>query len=159
MGLLVLGTGLAGSILGGFASDWGQADARRGGILTGAVIAAVVGTPAALFPLAPTVPLFAAALGVLVLSGTITGLITSVALTVLIPNELRGVCIGALIAAAGLVGFGVAPTLVAAVSRGMGGEAHLGQALAAVGVVVGLISAIGYLRAMRNAPNFALQPI
>ena len=47
------------------------------------------------------------------LCGTVTGLVTSVALTVLLPNELRGLCIGAFIAIAGLIGFGVAPSLVA----------------------------------------------
>lgn len=156
MGLLVLGTGLAGSILGGFAADWGQAGGRRGGVLIGAAIAAVLGVPAALFPLMPTVPLFAAALGVLVFCGTVTGLITSVALTVLIPNELRGLCIGALIAVAGLVGYGAAPTLVAAVSSLLGGERHLGQALAIVGVIVSIVSVWGFLLAMRRSPDPAI---
>ena len=159
MGLLVLGTGLAGSILGGFAADWGQASGRRGGVLVGGLIAAVIGVPSALFPLAPTVTIFAVLLGVLVFCGTITGLITSVALTVLIPNELRGLCIGAFIAVAGLVGYGVAPTLVAAVSRLLGGENQLGQALGIVGVVVSMISVAGFLHAMRHAPEPIRKPI
>lgn len=157
MGLLVLSTGLVGSALGGIAADRGQRSGRPGGVLTGALIAAAIGTPAALFPIAPSVGSFAVALGVLVLCGTVTGLITSVALTVLIPNELRGLCIGAFIAIAGLVGFGAAPTLVAAASALLGGERHIGQALAIVGVTVGGLSVVGFRLAIARAPSTAGQ--
>jgi hypothetical protein len=116
--------------------------------------------PAALFPIAPTVVWFAVAFGTLSLCGAITGLVTSVALTVLIPNEVRGLCIGAFIAFAGLIGFGIAPSLVTAISSLLGGEAHLGPALAAVGVVTGVLSVIGFVLAMRAAPISAIdEPI
>jgi len=96
-----------------------------------------------------------ALLGLLVMAGTVTGLVTSVALTVLLPNELRGLSIGAFIAIAGLIGFGLTPPLVARVSIWLGGEQHLGMALAIVGVIVSLISVVGFLMAMRNAPASA----
>ncbi|MGH6747595.1 MFS transporter [Novosphingobium sp.] len=160
MGALIFSAGLVGSILGGLAADLGQKTGRRGGLLIGAVLAAAAGVPAALFPIAPSVPLFAAAVGLLMFCGTVTGLITSVALTVLIPNELRGLSIGAFIALAGLVGFGVAPSLVAWVSGLLGGEAHLGQGLAIVGAIVGAVSVLAFLQAMRRAPLSAtLEPI
>jgi predicted Co/Zn/Cd cation transporter (cation efflux family) len=76
---------------------------------------------------------------------------------VLIPNELRGLCIGAFIAIAGLIGFGLAPTLVAAVSGVMGGEQHLGPALALVGVCVSLLSFLSFWIAMRRAPRSATE--
>jgi hypothetical protein len=83
-----------------------------------------------------------------------------VALTVLIPNELRGLCIGAFIALAGLVGFGVAPSLVAWVSGVLGGETHLGQGLAIVGTAVGVVSVMAFFQAMRRAPMSAtVEPI
>jgi len=110
-----------------------------------------------LFSISPTVPIFAVAFGTLALCGTITGLITSVALTVLIPNELRGLCIGAFIAIAGLIGFGLAPSLVAGVSTMLGGERHIGQAQAIVGVAVSLLSFVGFLVAMRRAPQSAIE--
>ena len=66
-------------------------------------------------------------LGVLMLCRHVTGLVTSVALTVLLPNELRGLSIGAFIAVAGLIGFGIAPSLVALVSKLLGGEQHLAR--------------------------------
>ena len=160
MGALVLVSGIGGTLLGGFAADWGQKSGRQGGLLLGALIAAALGVPAALFPVAPTVTWFAVAFGLLSLCGAITGLITSVALTVLIPNEVRGLCIGAFIAFAGLIGFGVAPSLVTAISSLLGGESHLGPALAIVGVATGALSVVGFLLAIRRAPLTAVdEPI
>ena len=150
-GLVLLG-GVIGAILGGFIADWGQKSGRRGGLLFGALACAAVGVPASLFPLMPSVFGFGAAIFTLLLVGTITGLITSVALTVLLPNELRGLSIGAFIAVAGLIGFGIAPTLVTAVSSLLGGEVHLQVALAGVGVAVSIVSVIGFHLAIRHAP-------
>jgi Na+/H+ antiporter NhaD/arsenite permease-like protein len=127
--------------------------------MIGAVIAAVLAIPAALFSLAGSTTLFAIALGTLVLCGTVTGLITSVALTVFIPNELRGLCIGLFIAVAGLIGFGIAPSLVTLVSSLMGGEQHLARALAGVGVGVSTVSLGAFLIAMRNAPVSSTEPV
>jgi hypothetical protein len=87
------------------------------------------------------------------LAGSVTGIIASVALTVWLPNELRGLSIGAFIAIAGLIGFGAAPSLVAAVSGWLGGETHLAAAQAIVGVAVSLVSVAGFTVAMRNGPT------
>ncbi len=152
MGALVLVSGLAGTLLGGFSADLGQRSGRRGGLLVGALVAAILGVPAALFPVAPSVTWFAFAFGTLSLCGAVTGLATSVALTVLIPNELRGLCIGAFIAFAGLIGFGIAPSLVTGVSLLLGGEAHLAPALAIVGGVTGAFSVGAFFLAIRRAP-------
>ncbi|KQM89656.1 MFS transporter [Sphingomonas sp. Leaf226] len=152
MGALLFGAGVVGAIVGGLSADRGQKSGRRGGLLIGAIFAAALGVPAALFPIMPSVPLFGVAVGLLVTCGAVTGVVTSVALTVLIPNELRGLCIGAFIAIAGLIGYGLAPTLVAAASGMLGGEAHLAQGLAIVGVVTSAISVVAFTIAMRRAP-------
>ncbi|HVF93813.1 MAG TPA: MFS transporter [Sphingomonas sp.] len=159
MGPLIFFAGLIGAVFGGLSADWGQKSGRQGGLLIGAVVAAAVGIPAALFPIAPSVPLFGAALGVLLLCGAVTGVVTSVALTVLIPNELRGLCIGTFIAIAGLIGFGVAPTLVAAASTLFGGEQYLDRGLASVGAATSALSLIAFAIAMRRAPASATAPI
>ena len=153
LGAIILFTGIFGAILGGFVADWGQRSGRRGGLLIGAVAAAAIGTPAALFPVMPGVPGFALLIAVLILAGTVTGLITSVALTVMLPNELRGLSIGLFIAIAGLIGFGVAPTLVTSVSHMLGGEQHIAPALAIVGLAVSLCSTAAFWLAMRRAPQ------
>jgi hypothetical protein len=131
----------------------GQRSRRRGGILLGAVIAAGIGVPAAMFPQMPSVTGLAVALGVMSMCGAVTGLVVSVALTVLLPNELRGLCIGAFIAIAGLIGFGLAPWVVTRVSALMGGEAMLAEALALVGVIVSGLSFLAFLLAMKRAPE------
>ena len=153
LGAVMLFTGIFGAILGGLVADWGQKTGRQGGLLIGAVIAAAVGVPAALYPLMPDHMSYLAMLGLLVLAGTVTGLVTSVALTVYLPNELRGLSIGAFITIAGLIGFGITPPLVAAVSEPLGGEKFLGTALAIVGVVVSVISVLGFAIAMKRAPS------
>ncbi len=156
MGLLLFATGILGAVLGGVSADVGLRSGRRNGLLIGAVVAAALGIPAALFPISPNVPVFALALGTLMLCGTVTGLIISVALTVMLPNEVRGLCIGAFISIAGLIGFGVAPTLTALVSDLLGGETHLGSALAIVGTVVSIAGLGGFWLAMRRTPVVVL---
>jgi MFS family permease len=152
LGGIIFVTGILGAVFGGLAADWGKKSGRQGGLLYGSVAAAIIGVPAALFPIMPSVTGFAAMIFMLILAGTVTGLITSVALTVLLPNELRGLSIGAFITIAGLIGFGIAPTLVTLISGPLGGEAKLPEALAMVGVVVGLVSVVGFMFAVRHAP-------
>ena len=62
----------------------------------------------------------------------------------LLPNELRGLCIGAFIAIAGLIGFGVAPSLVTAASACWAASSYLAEALALVGVVTSALSFLAF---------------
>ncbi len=153
LGAIVFGTGIVGSIIGGVVADMGQKSRVRGGLMIGAIAAAAIGVPASLFPIMPGVASFAFAIGALMLAGSVTAMVASVALTVWLPNELRGLGIGAFIAIAGLIGFGLAPSLVTLVSSLLGGEAHLNVALAIVGVAVSLISVFGFWLAMRKSPT------
>jgi hypothetical protein len=52
-----------------------------------------------------------------------------------------------------LVGYGLAPSLVTLISGLIGGEAHLGAALAIVGVATSAFSFAAFLLAMRKAPD------
>jgi MFS family permease len=122
--------------------------------------ATILSVPMALFPLAPSVPAFAVMLGIFLLCGTIAGLIVSTAIAVLLPNELRGICIGLFIAVGGTIAFGLAPLLITVVSTLLGGEAHLGMALAIVGAVTAALASIAFPWAMRHAPKDSLsEPI
>ena len=153
VGAIVLATGIIGSIIGGVVADMGQSSRVRGGLMIGAVAAAALGVPTALFPIMPSVGTFAIAFFLLTLAGSVTAMVASAALTVWLPNELRGLGIGSFIAIAGLIGFGIAPSLVTLVSGLLGGEGHLGQALAIVGVGVGIVSVLGFWFAMKGAPE------
>jgi MFS family permease len=155
MGLVILSAGVVGALLGGFAADWGSRRNRRGAILIGAVVAAAIATPASLFPLAPSTVSFAAALGLLLLGGTVTGLVTATAIAVLLPNEVRGLCVGAFVAFGGLIAFGASPPLVTGLSAWLGGERFLAPALAAVGLAVSLAGLVGFVVAWRRVPVVA----
>ncbi|HZV84699.1 MAG TPA: MFS transporter [Brevundimonas sp.] len=152
VGGLVLAAGVFGAVLGGMAADIGHRRMPGRGILLGAVIASIVALPCALFPLAPSVPIFALLLGVLLLTGTAMGLITATAIAVLVPNEFRGLCLGSFIVVGVLFGFGVAPTAVTLASTALGGEAQLGLALAIVSGVSGVLATLAFTMAALKAP-------
>lgn len=153
LGGLLLLAGILGPVIGGFVADRGHKSSIRGGILIGAVVASAIGVPAALFPIITGVPAFALVLFLLLMAGAMTGLITATAIAVLVPNEERGVCLGAFMILGSLIGLGLSPMLVSLGSQALGGEAHLAPALAIVGVATGLLSLAGFVLAMINAPE------
>jgi MFS family permease len=156
MGLVLLAGGLFGSLLGGVAADLGHRSRMRGGILIGAVVAAALSIPASFFPLMPNVTGFAWLLAVLLVCGSVTGLVTATAIAVLLPNELRGVCLGAFVVVGAIIGLGIGPTLVTGVSQLLGGESQVGLALAVTGVITSVGTLLGFwlaLRAARTLPQ------
>jgi MFS family permease len=156
-GIIFIGS-VFGSVLGGFGADFGHKSGRRGGLLFAAIISTAIGIPAAIFPIMPTVPGFAAMFFLLVLSGTMTSVVATTAIAVLIPNEERGACLAAFGVINSIIGATLAPTIVTLGSWAMGGEQHLAMSLAITGGVTGVISCAGYIVAMRNAPLSATHP-
>lgn len=152
MGLVLLGSGLVGAFAGGFAADFGHKSKLRGGILLGAVIAATLAIPGAFFPLMPDATGFAWMLFLLLTCGAITGLTTAAAISVLVPNEIRGVCLGAFVVIGAIIGFGVALTLVTVLSDAIGGNQALRYGLTATSAVTSALAAIGFISAMRSSP-------
>jgi MFS family permease len=144
MGLVILGAGVIGSIVGAYTADAGHKSRIGGGILLSAVVAAAVAIPAAFYPVMPGVSGFAWMLLVFLICGSIAGLVTATAIAVLVPNELRGMCLGAFVVIAGIIGFGVAPTLVSSLSTALGGERALGAALGWTGAGASLIGLGGF---------------
>lgn len=155
MGLVLLGSGLVGTIAGGIAADAGLKRGGGRGLLIAAVVASAIGVPAALFPLMPGVPGFAILLTALLLAGTATGLITATAIAVLIPNQFRALCLGSFVVVGSFIGFGVAPVLVTLVSERMGANGALAPALAGVGLTSSILSLIAFILAARAAPTQA----
>lgn len=153
LGAVIFAAGILGSIAGGFAADAGLRSGRQGGILWGAIIGSLLVLPAAFFPIAPDIGSFAALLFLLLLGGTVTGLVTATAMAVLLPNDLRGLAIGVFLALGGLVAFGMAPTLVTVVSTALGGEGRVGMGLAIVGFAASATGCAGFVIAGRHAPQ------
>ncbi len=153
IGLAVLVPGIVGSIIGGHAADAGLRSGRQGGMLYGAIVAAAVSAPAALFPLADTLAGFTGVLGLFLLCGAITGLITATVLATVIPNEMRGLCVAAFIVVSSVIGMGVAPTAVTLVADALGGESQLATALAGSGVVASIASLLAFAIAATRLPQ------
>jgi MFS family permease len=145
-GALLL-SGLGGAIVGGLVADLGQRKLGRAGVLMGATQACAISIPAALFPLANSVEVFACFFVLTMFAGAAVGVIASAATSVLFPNELRGLCV-TLITAVGLtVSFGVAPALVTLIASIAGSGEDIRVPLAAVGVVASMVGTIAFRRA------------
>lgn len=151
MALVIFASGIVGALVGGFAADAGHKSRIKGGILIGAVGAAVLSIPGAFFPVMPDVMSFALALGLMLTCGAVTGLVTATAIAVLVPNEIRGVCLAAFMIIGSIVGLGLAPTLVTLISDALGGEGAIRYGLAATGAATSVIAAIGFTAALARA--------
>jgi len=152
VGLVILGSGVVGSIIGGFTADAGHKLRMRGGILLPALIATAISIPASAYAIMPTVTGFAWVLFVLLVGGTIVNLVNSAAIAVLIPNEERALSLAALKIVTTVVSGLVVPPVIIWMTTVMQGPTGLGQALTWLGVVTGVMSLGGYWVAMRNAP-------
>jgi MFS family permease len=150
IGLIVLVGGVAGAVIGGFAADFGQKLKLNAGVLVGAVIAAALSVPAAFFPMMPDTTTFSIAFALFVTGGAVCGLTTATAIAVMVPNEIRGLCLSLFIVVGAVIGFGLAPTMVTLVSQWLGGEQFVGVALAWTGVVTSTVGAIGFALALKN---------
>lgn len=74
-------------------------------------------------------------------------------LTIVLPNELRGLCISALMAGIMLFGLAVAPLAVSVLSGAIGGAAMIGVALSIVCAGAGLLAAITLAIGKRHFPR------
>jgi predicted MFS family arabinose efflux permease len=144
MGFVLLASGLAGPIVGGVLADLAH---RRGGArytLFAVTGLSFLAAPAGLFASAPSTVsasalllVFLSAAGAVIVAGTTL-------LTIVIPGELRGLCMALMSAAFLLLGFGVAPPLVSLLSGALGGPLMIGKALAWVCTSMSCFGAIAF---------------
>ena len=153
VGLVILGSGIVGSVIGGFTADASQKLKMRGAILLPALIATALSIPASAYPVMPSVSLFAWVLFALLLGGVVVNLVNSAAIAVLLPNEERATSLAALAIVAKIIGGPVTAGVIAWMAVLFKGPMGLGQTLTWLGIVTGVISLIGYWFAMRNAPE------
>jgi MFS family permease len=139
MGTVILASGLSGTVAGGILADSSQ---RSGGprrsmaILTGL---AWVCVPAGMCALMPTVAWASVLLFVLIATLTAIMVMATTLFTVVIPNELRGLCIGLLTALGAFISVGLAPLAVSTLSGAIGGPGLIGRALAVICVMASLL--------------------
>lgn len=142
MALVMLAGGIAGPFAGGIIFDRAQ---RAGGprrAMAALTLVALLTVPASLFPV---MPVAIASIGVLaafkIFNMAISVASTALA-TVIVPDDLRGLCIAMLSAIAMLFSLGIAPLVVSSITIALGGPAMLGPSLAIVTVVTGLAGAL-----------------
>lgn len=152
VGLVILGSGIVGSVIGGVTADLSQKLKMRGAILLPALIATALTIPASAYPIMPNVTLFAWMLFALLLGGVIVNLVNSAAIAVLLPNEERATSLAALAIISKIVGGPVTAGVIAWMTLLFKGPTGLGQTLTWLGVITGIISLAGYWVAMANAP-------
>ncbi|WP_315762332.1 MFS transporter [Sphingomonas sp. Y38-1Y] len=152
IGGIIVASGLAGSIIGGFASDAARKLRMRGGVLLPAFIATALTVPAGAFSIMPTASGFGWMLFALLTGGSLVTLVCSSAIALLIPNEDRALTLAGMGMISKVAMTGIAPAAIGWVASNSEGTFGLGQSIAVLGVVTGAISTIGFWYAMRNAP-------
>lgn len=151
MGVLFLGSSVVGAVIGGATADHAQRRRDRGGALMGAVVGAALSVPAALFPVMPSVWLFAMLMGGLLTCGACVNIAATSAVMVMLPNELRGICMSLLVAVIGLAAFGAAPLLVSLTAQVFAHGADVAVSLACVGVATSVLGTVSFVLVMRVA--------
>jgi MFS family permease len=153
MGLLLLVSGILGPLVGGAVADFCQR--AQGPRLTITALAALtlLSVPAGLFAVAPGVTAAIVGLVLFLTIGTATGVIVTTLLTIIVPNEVRGLSLSALWTSGAILGLGVAPVAVSLLSNAMGGPAMIGDALATICVGCSLAGAIAFAVGSRAIPT------
>lgn len=140
LSLILLICGTAGALCGGWLAEIGRRHVGRAGVLLpGAALSAMIG-PASLFAISPGIPSFAGLFAIHIFAGAVVATIGVIAVTLVIPNEIRGLALGMNTFVGAVFGAAGAPAAVAIISRALGGEQMLGQAFAAVCVPSALLA-------------------
>lgn len=143
--------GIVGALIGGQSAEWGRRRLGRPGVLLPGLVAALATAPLSFFALAPGVPLFATMLALNLLMGAVVATIGAVAITLNIPNEIRGFAIGTNVFISAALGAATAPALIAHVGSVLGGDAWLGTAIAGVSLPSSLLAALFFALAIRGS--------
>jgi predicted MFS family arabinose efflux permease len=156
MGTIMIISGVAGPVVGGTLADLCQ---RTGGprrtiaVLGG--LGLLLSVCAALFSTLSGLTVASILLGTLIMIG---GTIMSMGMTlftIVIPNELRGLCLAVMAAAGAVLGVAVAPVLVSVLSGAIGGPAMIGRSMGLVCMTAGLLCAATFTLGRRRFPQMA----
>ena len=139
MGMLI--SGIAGPAIGGLLADLSQRTGGPARTVAALAVLALLSVPAGLFAFVPGVVTGSI---LLVLSMTLmlaVNIMGWTLFTIVIPNELRGLCMSALGATSIFFFLAVAPPTVSLLSGAIGGLSMIGKALSIVCVVIGILAA------------------
>lgn len=148
LGIVLLFAGVLGALSGGWLAEFGRRRRGRAGVLLPGAVLALVIAPASLFAIMPALPAFGVLFAIDIFAGAVVATIGVIAITLVIPNEIRGLALGVNTFVAAVFGAAGAPAAVALLSRALGGEAMLGTAFATVCVPSALLAALFLARAV-----------
>ena len=124
-----LGGGILGSLVAGRVGDWSMRRSTSGTMLAVAGLASLIMAPLSFFALGYSPLQFGVLLACYMTTGALIMTLGVVAITIFIPAEIRGLALGANMFTSTMFGTAAAPVAVASLSKYLGGEGHLSQAL------------------------------
>ncbi len=145
LGLILLFGGVLGALAGGRLAELGRRRGGRSGVLLPAALVCVAIAAASLFPTMGSLTAFAVLFGLHIFCGAVVATIGVIAVTLAIPNEIRGLALGVNTFAAAVFGAAGAPIAVALLSRTLGGEAMLGLAFAGICIPCALMACVSLI--------------
>lgn len=153
MAMAMIVSGVVGPLLGGTLADICQRTGgpRRTIFALGAV--AVLGVPGGLFALMPGVFSASVLLVLCIMISAAAAAMGVTLFTIVIPNEMRGLCLAILAAADSLFAFALAPVAVSLLSGAFGGPGMMGQSLAVVCVTASFLCAMTFALGRRYLPR------
>jgi MFS family permease len=157
MAAALLLSGVLGPVAGGVLADVSQ---RFGGprrTIASLSGLALLGIPASLFAVAPGVASASILLFTFMTIGNAISVMTLTLSIVVVPNELRGLCIALFSAVGGVFGIALAPLTVSLLSNAIGGPAMIGTALAVVAATTAVLGAVAFAVGSRYFPRDAIQ--
>jgi MFS family permease len=149
MSLVMLLGGVLGTVAGGSLADFCQRSGGPARTLSALSWLVFLSGAAALFALMPGAGLASALLFVFVAIIGAEWVMTLALITVVAPNEIRGLCMGISGAANCLFGIVIAPVAVSALSNTLGGPTMIGTALAIVAVPSCVLAALMFFSGRR----------
>lgn len=156
IGVVLLVSGVLGPLVGGVIADLCQRSSGPSRTAAALAVGALISVLAAPFPSTGSIPIATVLFAVFMALGVALTVGGTTLLTVIIPNELRGLCAAVISIMYQLLGFAVAPLAVTEVSQIFTGRRSIGSALAIVGTVASLISALLFLFGRRSIRTSAV---
>jgi MFS family permease len=153
MATALLVSGVAGAILGGFLADHCQ---RTGGprrTISALSGLALLSVPASFFATTLHVESASVMLVAFMTIGSIIGVSATTVATIVLPNELRGLCLSVMFAAGAIFGLGLAPITVSVLSGELGGPAMIGRSLSLVCAVTSILGTAAFAVGRRYLPS------
>jgi MFS family permease len=155
MAIALVASGILGPAAGGLIADGCQ---RRGGprrTLAALSALSMVGVLGALFPAAPNL-LWAAVALILFMTSVGAVIVAGIALvTIIVPAELRGLCVSVMAGAQVLFGVGIAPVMVSVLATVFVGNTAIGKALGIVALMTSVVGAAAFAFGRRSFPAAA----